>query len=284
MANLRDLRWRLSRPIRDLATGSATSGGSTTLVDTARTEAQDYWTGAELWIYDGAASANLRTVTAYTASTTTMTFSPSVASPVANTSRYELHSRLTKADYDDAINGAIRRARDRMIRITQDTSLTGGSNTEYTLPSAVGAGRLGEVWYQSGASPTKYRQVDFLDWDETDNGSGSPTLRLYDANCVQSGSAILLKYEAPQAELSADADTVMSQAEEYILAFARYRIHSQLWMRQDVDVEEHGRQAMLAKQEAEDLLHDMQPERLPGKMVAGDQHRHTYTVRRKGPE
>lgn len=279
MANLRNLRWRLSRPIRDLSTGSATSGGSTTLVDTARTEAQGYWVGSELWIHDGAASGNLRTVTGYTASTTTFTFSPSVASPVASSSRYELHGRLTKADYDEAINAAIRRGKDRMQEIIEDLSLTGGSELEYALPASVAAGRVGEVWTQTGASPTRYKQIDLPDWDEDKNGASS-ILRLYSPTCVQSGSPILLKFEKPQAELSADADTVMSQAESYIMAFARYMIHLQLWMRQDVDVEEHGRQAMLAKQEAEDLLHDMQPERLPSKMITGGQHRR-YTVRRR---
>ncbi len=282
-ATLRDLRWRVSRPLRDLTTGSATAGTSTTLSDSSRTEADDYWIGNELYIYAGSGSGVVRTVTDY-ASAGLFTLSPSMATSPTSTSRYELHGRLTKDEYDDLINSAIRRGRDRMIRAKVDSTLTGGSTSEYTIPSAVAAGRLGEVWYQSGASPTRYTMVDFLDWDVRDN-FGSQTLRFYSANCTASGSPILLKYEAPQAELSADTDTVMPEAEEYILAHSTYRAHQQLAMRTDVDVEEHLRRAVMHKQEAEDLLRDMYPERMSGRLIKGDEHRGGATrARMKGDE
>lgn len=284
MATQIDLRWRVSRSLRDLLTGSASAGTASSITDATRNEPADNWAGCDLWLYAGAGSGNLGTISS-SASTGVLTFSPSLASAAGSTTRYELHWRFGKGDYDGAINAAIRRGRERMQTDQEDVdSLTGSDVYEYTLPASVAAGRVYDVLTRMEASPTRYAPVDLLDWDVRDQGA-SKVLRFTLTNCVASGSPIMLRFVTPQAELSADADAIMDEAQEFVAAYALADLHEELWARNDIDAEDHGRRSVAVRQRAEMFLQQLSPPQRIGKLFKGDELRQRYTLsRQKGDE
>ncbi len=75
--------------IRGTVTGTADSGSSTTMVDNALTQADDYWKGATIRFTDGTLSGQSRVITDFVASSDTVTFSPPVTTAVV-THTYEL--------------------------------------------------------------------------------------------------------------------------------------------------------------------------------------------------
>jgi hypothetical protein len=70
-------------PSTPLASGTADSGSTTTMVDAARTEADDnYWTGARIQFTSGNIDGQVREITGFVAATDTITFSPAVTQAV----------------------------------------------------------------------------------------------------------------------------------------------------------------------------------------------------------
>lgn len=76
--------------IRSLASGTAQSGSTTTLVDTARTEVDtDYWKDCLLLVTSGSAANESRLITGFNASTHTLTFAPALTQAIT-TNTYEI--------------------------------------------------------------------------------------------------------------------------------------------------------------------------------------------------
>ena len=76
--------------IRSLASGTADSGTTTTMVDAARTEADtDYWLGQIIVFTSGTLAGQARLITAFDAVTDTITFSPATTQAVS-THTYEI--------------------------------------------------------------------------------------------------------------------------------------------------------------------------------------------------
>lgn len=65
-----------------VASGTSDSGTTTTMVDAARTEANDYWIGSVLVFTSGALSGQARLITDFVASSDTMTFYPAATQAV----------------------------------------------------------------------------------------------------------------------------------------------------------------------------------------------------------
>ena len=73
----------------DQQDSTATSGSTTTLADTTLTTTTDnYWNGASLYVYDGAAKGTIRTVSAYTNASRTFTFVDAAYEAIGATSKY----------------------------------------------------------------------------------------------------------------------------------------------------------------------------------------------------
>lgn len=76
--------------IRSLASGTADSGSTSTMVDAARTEADtDYWKGALIVFTSGTLAGQSRVITAFDAATDTITFAP-VTTQAVSTHTYEI--------------------------------------------------------------------------------------------------------------------------------------------------------------------------------------------------
>ncbi len=72
----------LSRWMSSGANGSADSGDTTTMVDTARTEANDVWNGSLIVFTSGAIAGQCRLITDFDAASDTTTFTPAVTTGV----------------------------------------------------------------------------------------------------------------------------------------------------------------------------------------------------------
>jgi hypothetical protein len=80
-----------------VASGTADSGSTTTMVDAARTEADtDYWTDAAILFTSGTISGQSRLITDFNAATDTITFSPAVTQAVS-TNTYEILPNVAAA-------------------------------------------------------------------------------------------------------------------------------------------------------------------------------------------
>ena len=104
-----------------LVTGTATGGGTTTLVDSSRLEANDRF--VNWWLYIAGTSDDLapegqeRRITDWVLSTTTATVETAFTAAVQNTDTYEIRKMWPRLQYVRAINWGIEQARDTYLDI-----------------------------------------------------------------------------------------------------------------------------------------------------------------------
>lgn len=147
MATRKQLRQAIDAILRTVhgsptATRTATGGSTSTLIDTARVEADDYWNNAWLYIADttddGAPIGQEALVTDFVAATDTLTFEPAMTAAVGSGDTYELRRYYTAASIHEAINAAIAETQAFFPPITTDeTTVVQSDIYEYTLSSAI---------------------------------------------------------------------------------------------------------------------------------------------------
>lgn len=123
-------------------TRTATGGSTSTIVDTARTEADDYWNNC--WAYisdttdDQAPKGEESLVSDFAAATDTLTLSPGLTAAVGSGDTYELRRYFSASLIHSAINLALEDAKDQFRNEAHDESLVIEEDTyDYTLPAAV---------------------------------------------------------------------------------------------------------------------------------------------------
>lgn len=147
MATRKQLRQAIDAHLRLIhgsptATRTATGGSTSTLVDTARSEADDYWNNAWLFISDtsdGAAPIGEEAlVTDFVAATDTLSFEPAMTAAVGAGDTYELRRYFSAAGIHEAINAAIAETQAFFPPITTDeTTVVQTDIYEYTLSSTI---------------------------------------------------------------------------------------------------------------------------------------------------
>ena len=108
-----ELRHTIARLLGDMVVkGTATSGTTTTIVDTANLihSEDDILNGYEVYVNEGTNVGSSRIITDFVASSDTITF-PAMGSANDTTSKYEIHRKHRIADYERAINMAYETAR-----------------------------------------------------------------------------------------------------------------------------------------------------------------------------
>lgn len=123
-----------------LATGTADSGSSTTMVDAARTEADnDYWKGRLICFTSGNVSGQCAHIEDFVASTDTFTFKPALTQAVA-TQNYKIFAHASAWDETTA---------EHLTAGTTGNSLnsaaSAGDPWGTALPGAYGAGTAGKI-------------------------------------------------------------------------------------------------------------------------------------------
>ncbi len=123
-------------------TGTATGGSTSTVVDTARTEADDYWNNC--WLYvsdttdDAAPKDEEALVSDFAAATDTLTLATPLAAAVGAGDTYELRRYFAASMIHSAINLALEDAQYQLRQEAEDTTLVILEDTyDYTLPDAV---------------------------------------------------------------------------------------------------------------------------------------------------
>jgi len=135
MTTLASATLELAKLVTDVISGTATGGSGTTLVDTARTEVNDYLTNGTIWFLSGLNSGKSALITTWDLTTKTFTFvTPGAA--CAATDRYSVIPRdYPRYQLRQAINQAIQEIGPLP---TRNTALTTVANQlEYTLPAGV---------------------------------------------------------------------------------------------------------------------------------------------------
>lgn len=124
------------------ATRTATGGTTTTLIDTARGEADDFWNNS--WLYvasttDGLAPQGEEAlVTDFSAATDTLTFTPAMTVAPAAGDTYELRHYFSAASINGAINDVLEEMLAHFPLITEDESTVVKSDIyDYTLVAAI---------------------------------------------------------------------------------------------------------------------------------------------------
>jgi len=233
-----DLVAEVARRFGFYAAGTATGGGTTTLLDTGGLYApDDYWNGHYLYIVEddggeGAApEGEERPVTDYVQSSATLTVAPEFSAGVGAGDTYELLA-VRRADLIAMINSAIRMAGETWLVSKNDDSTVKLADDDYdhTLPTDLA--RLLAVWVRGGTDEP-WVPVNGRMWRVAKTPGGQElvfdTLKGLDA-----ADTIRLEYLARPSELATDAGTlgVGEPAErelvEFVVAGALFLLHDQV--------------------------------------------------------
>lgn len=191
----------LARILGNVLNSTTTGAGSaTTIVDSARTERDDYWNNGTIWIKGGTHAGKSRKVSDFAQSGGTFTI-PTTSTAVGSGIAYSLLSADWPLDkLWEFINRALRSIGD----IPQlDTTLTTVANQEaYTLPSGVYNVQRVEI-ATSKTSPYYYRPWHGV-WREENGYLYFNSLREPDS----AGYIMRLTYAGQHAEMDADDDTI----------------------------------------------------------------------------
>lgn len=215
---LQELINDLAQSFDNFATGTATGGSTTTLIDSdERIESDNEWNGHYLYISSAGGSApegEERPVTDFIQSTQTLTVSPAFSATVASGDGYFL-GPFRRRVIKNAINRAILQIPDFLTLSTTTITMVDGQY-RYDLPSDCEVVNL--VWppdEEENPLPKPYwRQV------------GSQ-IHIQDWGSLSAGDQPTLEYLAPLSELS-DGDSLTTNEPKLfdcILLFAEQQLH-----------------------------------------------------------
>lgn len=227
-----DLVAEVARRFGHYASGTATGGSTTTVVDTGALYApDDYWVGHYVYIVeDAGAEGEERPVTDYDQGDATLTVGPGFSAGVGSGDSYELLA-APRAEVVAAINAGIRAAGETWLKVVEDTStLTIADDTyEYDLPVAVV--RLLAVWVRDD-SEEAWVAVAGRNWS-VGGTPGARVLHLDTLKGLAADDLMRLDYLARVGELTTDAGTlgVGEPAEremvEFVCTYALFWLHDQ---------------------------------------------------------
>ena len=175
-----------STEIRSLASGTADSGTTTTMVDAARTEADtDYWKGSLIAFTSGTLLGQVRLITAFNAATDTLTFAPATTVAVG-THTYEILP-AGRADVDlwggTAVNALVSGRVDASV---------GAMAANVVTAAAIADGAIDAATFAAGAiDNTAFNVTETLTANPAAGGitAGSFAAGAIDANAVALSAA-----------------------------------------------------------------------------------------------
>jgi hypothetical protein len=131
--------------------GTTTAAGATGyLIDTARTEADDYWLGCYVYIKASTESTIVgeeRDITANESATGIISVAPNFPAAVPISTTYEIRRKNSRTDYKAAVNFAVLSAQGwRNELAIDDSNIIQEDKLEYTFPS--GLLWLAEIWVE----------------------------------------------------------------------------------------------------------------------------------------
>jgi len=140
-STLRSLLERRMGEENPITSGNLTDmSATTTLQETGRAEANEYWDNCYIYLSTAVGTAaphdEERQISAYY-SASTISVLPGFTSSAGDTYAYEMRRMASRQNYNDAVNEAIRRARDAFLEEVVDESsvIIYADQREYTAPS-----------------------------------------------------------------------------------------------------------------------------------------------------
>lgn len=241
-----DLALMLTRRIAEPVEGTATGGSTTTLLDTARTEPDDYFNGGIILFRSGNNANKYAKITDFALSTGTFTFATQSLACAATNAYTAGGPRFPQDTIIMAINMALNEIKYMEV---DETVVVVADQEEYTLPAGVGDVRVvqyGEAgsWKLSTSWTEENGQLFFL------NPPTDGTMRIH--------------YVKRHAELTSATSTIVAAAERMIdRIIAKAAMYSYQWaIRRAKGVDPELSELYNYWAAEENRLHAVQPFRL----------------------
>lgn len=216
---------RLARIITNVAEGTATGGSTTTLVDTARWEPDDYFTTGTIWFLSGTQVGKSAVVTGWNGTTKTFSFLTPGGAIVAGVLYAVAPRDFPRYILQQGINAALNQI-GSPIEINE-ALLTVSGQERYTLPT--GVQNIQRVQVNTRASEPYYPMVH-QQWEELEG-----KLVFY-ADPPQSTDYVIRLFYTPWLDaqpVDADSDTVAVEVAPERLAW-QAAVHCLRWKVQRV--------------------------------------------------
>ena len=208
---LHDLTYQVAREVTTVREGTATGGSTTTIVDTARGEPNDFWNGGTAWIlYDGgglgvAPEGEFSIISDFAQSAGGTVTTSTLTAAVASGDRYALTSKRFPLD---VLTQCVNRALYDMGKVptTDITTIDSATNqTEYDLPIAANLD-LRQVFIEAVTDDDDdHRWQKQYNWYVQRTAIGTADLLVLPYQWPSSRD-IKIVYVAPHAELYAYSD------------------------------------------------------------------------------
>lgn len=204
-----------ARVMGEMATGTATGGSKTTIIDTVnRVESDDHWNGGTALIVTDAGGASAAPqgewgyITDFTSSSATFTISTLSTAVAAGDVYAAIPPRFSLDRIRNAINTALSGI---LIPAFNSTALdTADNQTEYTLPAAVTRNNLRQVWYQTNTDDADDNEwYELRDWYVIKKGTGTQDVLVLPQ--LTASRDIMLIYMTSHGALQ-DADDQINEA------------------------------------------------------------------------
>ena len=259
MTTLFDATLALAKVIGNVRSSTTTAAGSaTTVIDSTRTEAADYWNGGTLWATSGAKSGTSRKITDWDLSTFTFAI-PTTTNAIGSGASYSvLYGEWPQDKLIEFINLALQEH--CKVLASDITTVTVANQESYTLPTGVSNVKRVELALNS---TTPYSYAPHFGWRELGDG----TIK-FDTGTEPDASGHILRlwYEAPHAVLTADTDVVSVYINPERLKWEA-AVNAWQWRiaRAGQDRPEYGQQLTFALAQAQQMR-----QRYPTKFFAKD--------------
>jgi hypothetical protein len=205
-----EMLYLMARKLRRMRNGTATGGSTTTLVDSAMNEPDEFFNEGVIFFLSGTLAGKTATITSYDLTTTTFTFATQTAALAAGVRYAVIEPVYNREMLITALNEAL--ADLGAVPQYDSTLTTVLDQEEYTLPT--GVHHIKSVQFAGNTAGT-FWQDPYRLWKEID---GSLYLDTWYLPTV-AGLPIRLKYDAPHAEVSADSDAIADAIHPDLLAW-----------------------------------------------------------------
>lgn len=196
------LRHLIAEECNDLfALGTSDSGSTTTLVDADEllSSDDDVFIGAYVGMYGGTGAGQELYITDHVGSTGTITFA--TATDPSNDTTYEIHRRFKLAQYNRAIEAALRVTRLQQRKGFVDESITLTQDKQYDIPDSSTAAIHKLTMIEDTSDDAHEIPVPYSNWDII---SGNPPAEIKIMNPV---SGYVLRIEGTQYPTVPTADS-----------------------------------------------------------------------------
>lgn len=221
---LAHLTYRTAREIGGgvLFENKATGGSATTVIDTGRTEADDYWNGGTAWIISAGAAApewEFSEISNWDLASTTATLKETLTADVAAGDRYAFcKKRYPLHVLTQVVNNALT---EMGLIPYEDTSLTTAtSQTEYTLAAGIDGRELRKVFIQTiddDADDNQWKEL--FNWSVKFGDTGSQDVLVFRRQPPE-GYTLRLIYMKQHDELYAYSDQLNEHVNVQRVVFA----------------------------------------------------------------